>query len=227
MRLLLSELPHAIWHVDRGVIFNLIQLFLRPGYAIRDYLDGKRKNYYHPVTYMLLVLGTMFVAMNLMRVHYYDPLQDAWMSPEQAAFWKDYDATQQTWIHYYQYYIPFYLPWMALLYYVWLRVMKEKYTYAESLCITLFVSAQMTVPQILVLTLAYFVSNSAFTRASEQWINYPILLCLFCFQFYQLGNASMQRAWRVILAILGSILLFAFAFAAVGSFLALVNAITA
>jgi len=140
MKSLLQELPHTIWHIDKGFLFNVVQLFQRPGYAIKDYLGGKRKKFYHPLSYMLVVLGTMLVAMNLMKVHYYDPVQDAWMSPEKAASWKEYDATQQTWIHYYKFYIPFYLPWMALIFYLWLRVMKQAYTYAECIFISFFCS---------------------------------------------------------------------------------------
>lgn len=224
MRSLLHDLPHAIWHVDRGVVFNIIQLFKRPGYAIKDYLDGKRKNFYHPLAYMLLVLGSMLVAMNLMKIHYYDPVQDAGMSPEKAAFWKEYDATQQAWIHYYKFYIPFYLPWMALLYYLWLRVMKEKYTYAECVFISFFNSAQMTVPQIAVLALAYIINNTAFSRISDQLINYPILLCLYFFQFYQLGNSMMKKTKRILLSAIGALLMLGFAFAMIYLFLNLVSA---
>lgn len=219
MKSLLHELPHAIWHVDRGVIYNIIQLFKRPGYAIKDYLDGKRKNFYHPLAYMLLVLGTMLLAMNLMQVHYYDPVQDAGMSKEKAAFWIDYDATQQAWIHYYKFFIPFYLPWMALLYYLWLRVMKAKYTYAECVFISFFNSAQMTIPQIAVLALAYIINDTAFTRISDQLINYPILLFLYFFQFYQLGNPRLKKGLRITLSAAGAIIMLAFAFTAIFTFL--------
>lgn len=219
MKSLLQELPHAIWHVDKGIVFNIIQLFIRPGYAIKDYLEGKRKNFYHPLSYMLIVLATMLVAMNLMKVHYYDPVQDAWMSAEKAAFWKEYDNTQQVWIHYYKFYIPFYLPWMAMLYYLWLRAMKQKYTYAESIFISFFTSAQMTVPQIAVLALAYFINDTSFTRVSDQLINYPVLLYLYGFQFYQLGNPSLKKGWRIFLSAAGALLLLAFAFAMIFLFL--------
>jgi hypothetical protein len=194
-------------------------LFRRPGYAIKDYLDGKRKNFYHPLAYMLLVLGTMLVAMNLMKVHYYDPIQDAGMSAEKAAFWMGYDATQQAWIHYYKFYIPFYLPWMSLLYFLWLRVMKEKYTYAECIFISFFNSAQMTLPQIAVLALAYIINNTAFTRISDQAINYPILLFLYFFQFYQLGNPALKKGRKIIFSAAGAFLLLGFAFLMIYLFL--------
>ncbi|MGH2553873.1 MAG: DUF3667 domain-containing protein, partial [Chitinophagaceae bacterium] len=143
MKNLLHDLPYAVWHIDKGIVYNIIQLFKRPGYAIKDYLEGKRKPFYHPLSFMLIILATMYVLMQLLHIHYYDPVLDAGMSAEKTNFWKEYDATQQAWVHYYKFYIPFYLPWMALLYYLWLRVMKVKYTYAECIFISFFNSAQM------------------------------------------------------------------------------------
>lgn len=219
MKSLLQELPHSLWHIDKGFLFNIVQFFKRPGYAIKDYLDGKRKKFYHPLSYMLVVLGTMLVAMSLMKVHYYDPVQDAWMSPEKAASWKEYDATQQTWIHYYKFYIPFYLPWMALIFYLWLRVMKQAYTYAECIFISFFCSANMTIPQIIVLTLAYIVNNPSFTRTSDQVINNSALAIIFFFQFYQLGNPMLKKGRRILLSIIGTLLLGAFTYAILYAFL--------
>ena len=219
MKSLLQELPHSVFHIDKGFLFNVSQIIKRPGYAIKDYLDGKRKNFYHPLSYMLIVLGTMLVAMNLMKVHYYDPVQDAWMTPEKAASWKEYDATQQTWIHYYKFYIPFYLPWIALIFYLWLRVMKQAYTYAECIFISFFCSANMTIPQIIVLTLAYFVNNPSFTRTSDQVINNTVLAIIFFFQFYQLGNPLLKKGRRILLSGIGTLVLGAFTYTILYAFL--------
>ncbi len=218
---LIKDLPHAVWHIDKGFLFNVIQLFKRPGYAIKDYLDGKRKNFYHPLSYMLIVLATMLVAMSFLKVHYYDAVQDAWMSAEKTAFWKEYDATQQTWIHYYKFYIPFYLPWMSLIFFLWLRVLKQQYNYWECVVISFFVSAQMTVPQIFVLVLAYLADNTGFTRTSDIILNNGVIFLLYFFQFYQLGNAAIKKIRRTALAILGAAILVAFAYTAIYGFLKL------
>lgn len=220
-RSLVKDLPHAVWHVDKGFLFNVIQLFKRPGYAIKDYLDGKRKNFYHPLSYMLIVLATMLLAMSFLKVHYYNAVQDAWMSSEKAGFWKEYDATQQTWIHYYKFYIPFYLPWMSLIFFLWLRVLKQSYNYWECVVISFFVSAQMTIPQILVLVTAYLVNNSSFTRISDQVLNNGTIFLLYVLQFYQLANPALKRGWRITLSIAGGLILIGFAYTAIYTFLKL------
>jgi len=225
MKSLIHELPHAVFHLDKGFLFNLIQVFKKPGYTIKDYLEGKRKPFYHPLSFMLVILGTMYVLMHLLEVHYYDPLQDVGMNEAQTVFWKEYDATQQLWTSRYKWYIPFYLPWMSLLYWSWLRVMKMKYTYAESIVISFFSSAQMTIPQIFVLVLAWAFNNTTFTRTSDQVLNWGVIFLIYFFQFYQLGNPYLKKFWRIILAATGAILMLAFAVAAIFGFLKFAEAV--
>lgn len=49
------ELEHSVLHMDRGVLYTLKQLMLRPGRLIRDYLEGRRAGVVKPV---LLVVMT-------------------------------------------------------------------------------------------------------------------------------------------------------------------------
>lgn len=227
MKTILQDLPGIVLNLDRGFLYNVVQLASRPGYAIKDYLDGKRKPFQHPLSFMLIVLAAMLLAMNLMEVHYYDPVQDSWMSRGQADFWREYDATQQNWVHDYKYYIPFYLPWMALLYCLWLRVLGQRYTYAEGVCISFFNSAQMTAPQIVVLALEYLVGSTSFARVADFAISWPIMSVLWWFQFYQLGSPTLPRARRVTLALLGSVLLSAFSYTMIYLFLAFMRYVRA
>lgn len=53
----MHDLVHGVWHVDKGIPFTIKETFTRPGYAARDYIAGKRKNYYNIFYLSLLVLG--------------------------------------------------------------------------------------------------------------------------------------------------------------------------
>lgn len=53
------ELEHSVLHMDRGILYSLKNLMLRPGYFIRDYLEGRRVGIVKP---MLLVAMTAGVA---------------------------------------------------------------------------------------------------------------------------------------------------------------------
>jgi hypothetical protein len=52
------EIPHSVWHVDHGILFTLRELFTRPGYTIREFLEGKRVRHYRPLA-LVLILGTV------------------------------------------------------------------------------------------------------------------------------------------------------------------------
>jgi hypothetical protein len=57
------EVFHAFTHADKGVFHLIKNLAVRPGVTAREYiLEGKRKKYFNPFTFLILVLGfTVFI----------------------------------------------------------------------------------------------------------------------------------------------------------------------
>ncbi len=55
------DLGHALLHADRNVFTLTAALARRPGDVVREYLAGRRKRWFNPVAYLLLVaaLGTL------------------------------------------------------------------------------------------------------------------------------------------------------------------------
>lgn len=57
------EVFHALTHADKGLLHLIKNLTLRPGVTAREYiLEGKRKTYFNPFTFLLLVLGLTVLA---------------------------------------------------------------------------------------------------------------------------------------------------------------------
>lgn len=54
---LAHEFFHAFTHADKGIIFLAKELFIRPGLVAREFNAGKRKKYFNPITYLLLVMA--------------------------------------------------------------------------------------------------------------------------------------------------------------------------
>jgi hypothetical protein len=67
--LLLHDLPHSVWHIDKGVLYTLKQMLLRPGAAIREYLAGRRAQHFRPITYMLLLGGLTALLLSALQLH--------------------------------------------------------------------------------------------------------------------------------------------------------------
>lgn len=54
---LLHEIPHTIWHVDKGIFYTLRELLTRPGATILGYMRGQRARHFAPLSLLLLVTG--------------------------------------------------------------------------------------------------------------------------------------------------------------------------
>jgi hypothetical protein len=48
------ELFHAFTHADKGFLLLAKSLITRPGYVAREYLDGKRKTYFNPLSFLVI-----------------------------------------------------------------------------------------------------------------------------------------------------------------------------
>jgi hypothetical protein len=57
------EFFHALTHTDKGIFFLTKELLFRPGKASYEYNSGKRKKYFNPITFLLIVTAVqIFVA---------------------------------------------------------------------------------------------------------------------------------------------------------------------
>lgn len=52
---LVHEIQHLVVHVDKGFFYTLKELILKPGTAIKDYIDGKRVNFFKPTSFVIIL----------------------------------------------------------------------------------------------------------------------------------------------------------------------------
>lgn len=52
----------GLTNIDQGFFFSIKELFIRPGYMVRDYIGGRRVLYFRPLQ-MLFVLGAIYMLM--------------------------------------------------------------------------------------------------------------------------------------------------------------------
>lgn len=62
---ILHDLPHAVFHVDKGAWKNILSV-MRPGKTVREYLKGKRIVYFNPFIFFLLSLGLILYLEHLL-----------------------------------------------------------------------------------------------------------------------------------------------------------------
>ena len=60
----IHEFFHAFTHADKGLFHLLKELATKPGMVAREYVVGKRKSYFNPFNFFLIMMG-LFVFLNL------------------------------------------------------------------------------------------------------------------------------------------------------------------
>jgi len=63
----LSELSTSVFQVNKGFFYSLKELFVRPGHSIREYLSGKRKKHFKPITYVLTLSTVYFLLTQILK----------------------------------------------------------------------------------------------------------------------------------------------------------------
>ena len=57
------ELEHSVLHMDRGILFSIKNLMLRPGHLMRDYIEGRRANQVKPLL-LLMIMAALVVLLS-------------------------------------------------------------------------------------------------------------------------------------------------------------------
>ena len=202
MKWLLHELPHAIWHVEKGFFYNVKQLFIRPGHAIRDFLEGKRKYFFNPLSYLAIMILFNYLVMRVVNFHTYDEKELLNLSAERIKEIKDYDIVNW-WIMSHAYlFMLIAVPLTGIFLYLLLRIFKIKYNLAENVIIALFIIAQGTLIQSIVYLLTGWIHIGIVIRTAE-FVNTNILWAGFnAFVIYQLINPYRNKTAVAILAII-------------------------
>lgn len=148
----LHDFVHAFTHADKGIFLLTRQLFLRPGIVAREYVGGKRKKYFNPLSFFVLTMAIAayfsyksgyFQAMNRGR---YQTVQASAKLEKSVAVKREMARIN----HEEGKLVGLVLiaPLMALL--SWLLFIKSGYTYAENFVLASFLFGFSNVVRLLV-----------------------------------------------------------------------------
>lgn len=192
----LHDFFHSFTHIDRGILFLIKELFTRPGYASKEYIEGKRKKYFNPFQYLFLaVAAATFLSVNY---HLMGPKADLnSVGTGINTFGLQYNA------FIYKYFNVIQLvsvPVIAL--FSWLFYKKSGYNYAENLVLNTFLGAQRTLMYILIAPFLYIFNRHWYIPISVYYIGW---LVYYGWAFVQFFN---EKKSIVIIKYIISILLF-------------------
>ena len=141
--------------VKRGVLYTCKLLFINPGKLVNEYLDGRTKDYYNPLRYLIIISGLFAIFMIG-----FDVLDKNIETTNELLELKNSDLKLQTILiayvrRYLNIFTLLFLPFYSLIS-KWV-FKKYKLYYAEHLIINSFLFAQHTLIQILVIFVILFI----------------------------------------------------------------------
>ncbi|WP_426492601.1 DUF3667 domain-containing protein [Hymenobacter sp. 102] len=151
---MLHDIPHSVWHVDKGILYSLRTIITRPGTTIRAYLAGQRVDHFRPLSLLLVVTGTFAFISSLLHIEMFpprDPSVDEAVYQSQKAI-AEFMAKYMSWV-----YVAL-VPVIAGFARLFLR--RGGYNYAECLVIAAFITAVCNALTLFSLPLAYFYSGT-------------------------------------------------------------------
>jgi len=141
---LANEIPNSVFQLNRGFLFTVKELFIRPGHSIREFLSGKRVHHYKPIGFLLITSTIYVVSAYLMSRNTF--LSDMILGFKDGAEGNNgtSDFKFLNWVSKYQIYFPlFILPIFSISTY--LAFFKSKYNYFEHLVINFYITGQQMI----------------------------------------------------------------------------------
>ena len=189
---LIRDLPHAIFHVDKGFLFNVISLLRGPAQAIRDFLDGKRKPFFHPATFLVISLVVNYLIVRIIDLHFYFEDELATLQPLEAKAIKDYDAMQWWFLEHTYLYMLIAIPACSIFLYLFFRAFRFGFNLAECAVILMFIIAQGVFIQSALYLVTGWIHHGAFIRAVEV-INGVFLLSYASYALFDLVKPRRRK----------------------------------
>lgn len=190
-RITLKEILHAFFHnfthLDSGILYLARELFIRPGIVAKEYIEGKRKKYFNPFQYLIIVVAlSTFLTLN------YDLLGPK-TNPASLSDPNDnrrFMAVMNNFFYgKFNLILFFSVPISA--FFSWIFFKKSGYNYSENLIFNTFITAQRIFFFILISPLMYFTSGRYWYIGVGTY--YAFWLIYFCFAFIQFYGESKVK----------------------------------
>jgi hypothetical protein len=165
----IHDIPHSVFHVDKGFFYTFKELILRPGKTLREYLDGKRVKHYRPFAYVLL-MSTIYILASK-GFHYLE------IKIEHPKGYEEKLGSSNFFKQYLSVFLFIMIPFASLV--TWLVLIKERYNYWEHFLVNTYVTAQLTLVFLLMEIIRFI--QVIITKGASSGFNVGLIITPFMF----------------------------------------------
>lgn len=208
---ILDEFVQAFFSVDRGVLFLTRNLAIRPGGTAREYvLEGKRRRYFNPFSFLLIVLGLNLSVNALVKPYTknYQPRQSASqrVAPNIPESIRPYAERRRTAVTFIEENINLVgllaIPLFALVF--WLFFRRTGINYSEHLVAQVFFSSFFSLVSIAAVLVLGFVLNAYLPYMNRFLLLFQLLyltIAYYQFMHYQKPRQYVRTGLATLLAL--------------------------
>lgn len=146
---LAHELNHAITHTDKGILLLIKDLFYRPGHIAREYVEGKRKKYFNPLSF--LVISSAITAYICLKVGYFHAFNDGASDSVRSKSMELITENQKL--------LELVLIFPLLAFFSWIYFNPRKFTFAEVAVLGAFLLGQMNVLRVFIFVPVFLITS--------------------------------------------------------------------
>jgi len=181
------EIQHGLFHIDKGILYTLKELFTNPGNTIRLFVDGKRVKHFKPLAFLILMAG-LYAFVN----HYFNANIILTGPTGVKTADNSIQAVNDYIKEHFEFFVLLELPLISFVYYLFFR--RYGTNYIEQLVINAYISGLRTFLMILLLPVSYY-----FTIAGHIMdILLPIFILVWAYPQYYHEKPRAQVVWRAI-----------------------------
>ena len=179
----MHDLLHGIWHLERGALFTLRNIAIRPGKTVKEYIRGKRAGHFNIFTILILLIGFLLFLSS----------HTAKESDDSIIMMGDFNLGN--WLeHYLKWILMGFIPWFALG--SWLVFRRAHYNFAEHLMVYAYLLAWCVLLEILSYAIDYATSGSLQNITTFLDLAIFVLVFIMLWQVFKPLYTVAGWAWR-------------------------------
>jgi hypothetical protein len=143
----LHDFFHAFTHADKGILLLMKELIRKPGLVAKEYLEGKRKKYFNPLSFLVILSSIYAYASHTSG--YFEALthfEQQQIRPNRMPY---YAESMEFMLNNGKFLALILMP-LLMSFFSWLFFRKEKYNFAENLVLNAFVMGQIYIVMVVI-----------------------------------------------------------------------------
>jgi Protein of unknown function (DUF3667) len=181
----LHDIPHSVFHVDKGFFFTFKKMFIDPGQALNDYLAGKRIKHYRPFAFVLLM--STICTLLIKGINYLINLRFEKENPGHAL-----EFGHGLFVKYPSLLIFMMIPVLSFI--TWIFFYRRPYNYWEHFLVNTYLAANLN---IFLLIISLFQLTRYYISGSYA-VSYVIFMCFFMAYYGQAFGSLMSNTGKLI-----------------------------